>query len=172
MKKESARSLRLTPEALIALKTLTASTHGKSQGDIASAAIVEKANNTILAPVIRFGVLDPQQLPHLQLEASLADRRLRELSQQILRIRPKDKSQADKLSATLAKVDTELEETRKLRIALAKLARLGSELTADDQKKVTTLINWSHKRIENAPNAASKDTCEFELKILEAFLPH
>lgn len=171
MKKESARSLRLTPEALIALKTLAASNPGKSQGDIASAAIVEKANRTTLAPVIRFGILDPQQLPHLQLEASLAERRLRELSQLVLRIRPQDKSQADQLSAVLGKVDAELEETQKLRLTLAKVARFGSELTAEDKKRVQKLINWAQKRIENPKNAAWKDIYEFELRILEAFLP-
>lgn len=170
MKKESARSLRLTSEALIALKTLTASNPGKSQGDMASAAIVEKANHATHAPVIRFGIIDPQQLPHVQLEATLADRRLRDLSQQILRIRPQEKSQADKLSAALAKVEAELEQTRKLRIALAKLARLGSELTEEDAKRAKTLVNWAHKRIEHPDHVDLKHHYELELRILQAFL--
>lgn len=171
MKKEPARSLRFTSEALTALKILTAANPDKSQGDIVSEALVEKENKMAVTPVLRFGVLDPQQIPHLQLEATLAERRLRAISQQILRIRPQDKTQADKLSAILAKVDVELEETRKLRIALAKVARLGSELTAEDRKKVETLLKWAEMRLEKQQTSDWKDTCEFEVRILEAFLP-
>lgn len=168
--KESARSLRLTSEALTALKTLTAENPGQSQGDIVSAAIVERANKATLAPVIRYGVLDPQQIPHLQLEASLAERRLREIAQKILRIRPQDKGQAEKLADVLARVDVELEETRKLRITLAKVARLGSELTSEEVLKVKGLINWTRERIGTPQQANVKEILELELRILEAFI--
>ena len=170
MKKESPRSLRLTTEALAALKVLSCETPGKSQGDIVSEALVEKANKSSTAPVIRFGIIDPQQIPQLQLEAALAERRLRELKQQVLRIRPQHKTEVEKLSGVLGKVEAELEKTNKLRIALANLARLGNELTAADQAKARTLINWVLKRIEIPKNAESKSLYELELRILKAFL--
>ena len=167
--KESPRSLRLTAEALTALKVLSSETPDKSQGDIVSAAIVEKSNKGALAPVIRFGILDPQQIPHLQLEAALAERRLRELAQKVLRLRPQDKTQAEKLSSVLGMVEAEIAETTKLRIALASVARLGSELTAEDQKMVKTLVKWVQTRIEN-PEITSKGHFELELRVLKAFL--
>ena len=136
---------------------------------IGKAAIVEKSNKGALAPVIRFGILDPQQIPHLQLEAALAERRLRELAQKVLRLRPQDKTQAEKLSSVLGIVEAEIAETTKLRIALASVARLGSELTAEDQKMVKTLVKWVQTRIEN-PEITSKGHFELELRVLKAFL--
>ena len=170
MKKESARSLRLTAEALAALKVLSCESPDKSQGDVVSMAILEKAGKVSMAPVIRFGILDPQQLPFIQLEATMAERRLRELSQKILRVRPQDKDQADKLATVISKVEAELEETRKLRIGLAKVARLGAELTAEDQGKVRKMIKWTLNAIEDPKNAAHIATLELQLRINRAFL--
>lgn len=170
-KKESARSIRFTAEALTSLKTLKAANPDHSLTDIVSAAIVEKANNAGLAPVIRFGILDPQQVPHLQLEASLAESRLRQLSQLAMRVRPQDKDQADKLATIIGKVEAELVETRKLRLGLAKAARLGSELTPEAETNLKKLLPGLRKRIEDPQYAKAKEYFELELRVLEAFLP-
>jgi len=150
MKKESPRSLRLTPEALAALQILAADNPGTSQPDIINEAIIEHAKKRELAPVIRFGLLDPQQLPPLQLETALAERRLREVKQQVLRVRPQDKTQAEKLSALLGKLEAELGKTKNFRIALAKLARLGHELTAEDSERIRAMIVILQERSENS----------------------
>lgn len=170
MKKESARSIRLTSEGLTALKTLAAENPGRSQGDLISIALVDKANKTELAPVIRLGVIDPRQLANIQLEAVLAERRLREMAQQILRIRPQNIDQVDKLSAIHKKIDDELENVRKLRFGLSKLARMGSELHPEDVEKIRTLKKWFANWCIDPQNQSRKATFDIGLRIMEAYL--
>lgn len=169
MKKESARSLRLTSEALAALKILSADAPDKSQGDIVSEALVEKSHKAATVPVIKFGQLDPQQFPLLQLEAAIAERHLREIKQQILRIRPQDKGQAEKLSITLGKVDAELAGHGKLRLALAKFARLGMELTPEDTRVIRRAIHDWEAHINEQGETVIR-TYQTVIRVLKALL--
>ena len=170
MKKESARSLRLTSEAITALKTLGADNPDCSQGDLVSQALIEKANKAPLAPVIRLGVLHHKHVASLQCEAALAERRLREMSQKISRIRPQEKGQAERLSAFLEQAEVDLEAGRKLRLGIANLARLGNQLTSEDYGRAMALRKWVQQRIDKAPDDKTKTIYELELQILKAFL--
>jgi len=170
MKKESARSLRLTSEAITALKTLGADNPECSQGDLASQALIEKASKAPLAPVIRLGVLDHQQVAILQCEAAIAERRLRDLKQMILRLRPQDKSQAEKLSTILKSIDVALEEERKLRLSLANAARLGKELTPDDRVRAKALRDKAQQDLENSNDEEVRRCHELAIRLYEAFL--
>lgn len=164
--------MRLTTEALVALKTMAAEMPNKAQGDIVSEAIIEKFYRVAMAPVIRFGTLAPEELPYLRLETALGEQRLREYKREVLRVRPLDKAQAEMLSAVVAKVETELAEYTKLRLALAKIGRMGSELTADDVQKIRTMISMAEriKKASKTLTAEQTDALEMGIKVLKGFL--
>ena len=86
-RKEDPRSLRLTTEALNAMKIHITDNPDKSQGDFASEAIVNYAKKTEATPAVRFNCLDPQQFQFLQVESAQAERRLREFRRMLERSR-------------------------------------------------------------------------------------
>ncbi len=170
-RKEDARSLRLTTEALNALKILCNDFPDKSQGDITSEAIVEKRNKTEAASVVRFSCLDAQQFPFLQLESSQAERRLRDFRRMVERLSPNKKEQAEKTTELLSKIDKEIGTYSEFRQSLAQLARSNADLSAADVPELRRAISGIKKRLDN-PNTEQSliPSYKLGLRILDSFL--
>jgi hypothetical protein len=169
MKTTSPTSIKLTHEAEAALKMLKCQSYGTSNADVISKTLVCVANNEAPAPTIRFGTIDPNELPFIKLEGVLAERRLREIKQMVMRVRPHDKNQAEKLSKVLVKVEEEIENYGKFRLALANLSRLGAELSPEHSTKGKALIGWIERKITSSGNEEQKIFLNLHLRILKAF---
>ena len=166
-KLDKPRSIRLTSEGLQALKVLKRG-EGVSDGQIISDVLVATAANVIAEQPVQFRLIDPQE--YMSIQAAIADlERVNKANRtSLMKLRPKDAKQAEKLSTAISKVDQETAEIGVLRRKLANLARTTNQLDASDAKRLSLLINWCKSRMENDPEKAK--IYELELRILSSIL--
>lgn len=167
-KLDNPRSIRLTSEGLQALKVLKRG-EGVSDGQIISDVLVATAANVIAEQPVQFRLIDPQE--YMSIQAAIADlERVNKANRtSLMKLRPQDAKQAEKLSTAISKVDQETAEIGVLRRKLANLARTTEKLDASDAKRLSSLINWCKSRMENDPEKAK--IYELELRILSSILP-
>jgi Cu/Ag efflux protein CusF len=89
----------------------------------------------------------------------------------LMKLRPKDAKQAEKLSTAISKVDQETAEIGVLRRKLANLARTTNQLDVRDETRLETLKMWMKARLENEKNPEHSKIYELELRILSSILP-
>jgi septal ring factor EnvC (AmiA/AmiB activator) len=166
-KLDNPRSIRLTSEGLQALKVLKRG-EGVSDGQIISDVLVATAANVIAEQPVQFRLIDPQE--YMSIQAAIADlERVNKANRtSLMKLRPQDAKQAEKLSTAISKVDQETAEIGVLRRKLANLARTTEKLDASDAKRLSSLINWCKSRMENDPEKAK--IYELELRILSSIL--
>jgi septal ring factor EnvC (AmiA/AmiB activator) len=166
-KLDNPRSIRLTSEGLQALKVLKRG-EGVSDGQIISDVLVATAANVIAEQPVQFRLIDPQE--YMSIQAAIADlERVNKANRtSLMKLRPQDAKQAEKLSTAISKVDLETAEIGVLRRKLANLARTTEKLDASDAKRLSSLINWCKSRMENDPEKAK--IYELELRILSSIL--
>jgi septal ring factor EnvC (AmiA/AmiB activator) len=166
-KLDNPRSIRLTSEGLQALKVLKRG-EGVSDGQIISDVLVATAANVIAEQPMQFRLIDPQE--YMSIQAAIADlERVNKANRtSLMKLRPQDAKQAEKLSTAISKVDQETAEIGVLRRKLANLARTTEKLDASDAKRLSSLINWCKSRMENDPEKAK--IYELELRILSSIL--
>jgi septal ring factor EnvC (AmiA/AmiB activator) len=167
-KLDKPRSIRLTSEGLQALKVLKRG-EDVSDGQIISDVLVATAANVIAEQPVQFRLIDPQE--YMSIQAAIADlERVNKANRtSLMKLRPQDAKQAEKLSTAISKVDQETAEIGVLRRKLANLARTTEKLDASDAKRLSSLINWCKSRMENDPEKAK--IYELELRILSSILP-
>jgi septal ring factor EnvC (AmiA/AmiB activator) len=166
-KLDKPRSIRLTSEGLQALKVLKRG-EDVSDGQIISDVLVATAANVIAEQPVQFRLIDPQE--YMSIQAAIADlERVNKANRtSLMKLRPQDAKQAEKLSTAISKVDQETAEIGVLRRKLANLARTTEKLDASDAKRLSSLINWCKSRMENDPEKAK--IYELELRILSSIL--
>ena len=157
----------MTSEGLQALKVLKRG-EGVSDGQIISDVLVATAANVIAEQPVQFRLIDPQE--YMSIQAAIADlERVNKANRtSLMKLRPQDAKQAEKLSTAISKVDQETAEIGVLRRKLANLARTTEKLDASDAKRLSSLINWCKSRMENDPEKAK--IYELELRILSSIL--
>lgn len=169
--KTSPRSLRLTEQGIQALKVLEEMDPDKSRTDIVSEALIAKADAAAAAKPVSFRLLDPKEF--LSLQASLAETLSthRQLRSSLIRARPANKEQAERLSKAIENADAEIDRLAELRQELAQLARTTAPLTHDDYRKIETLIKWIGGRVKKAENdEPQKQIYELELRLLSSLI--
>ena len=166
-KLDEPRSIRLNSEGLQALKVLKRG-EDVSDGQIISDVLVATAANVIAEQPVQFRLIDPQE--YMSIQAAIADlERVNKANRtSLMKLRPQDAKQAEKLSTAISKVDQETAEIGVLRRKLANLARTTEKLDASDAKRLSLLINWCKSRMENDPEKAK--IYELELRILSSIL--
>lgn len=169
-KLDDPRSIRLTSEALEALKILKRG-ENIAHGIIISEVLVAAAANVIAEQFVQFRLIDPQE--YMSIQAAIADlERVNKTNRSsLMKLRPRDTKQAEKLVAAISKIDQETTEIGALRRKLGNLARTTDQLDAPDAKRLALLINWSKARLEKADNPESAKIYELEFRILSSLLP-
>ena len=165
----SPRSYRLSSEALKSLKILKGTHPDKSDAEIVSMALVCMADSPAAAPVV-FRVLDVREILTLQAEAAMIERQHLTMKRDILRIRPRDKSIADKIAAIVEKADLERNHLKSLRQSLSLQGRLAAQLTPQAAKRLNILQKLAQARVEKA-DINVKPLWELELFILNSLYP-
>jgi len=165
-RKEDPRSLRLTTEALNAMKIHITDNPDKSQGDFASEAIVNYAKKTEATPAVRFNCLDPQQFQFLQVESAQAERRLREFRRMLERSRPNNNEQAAKAAELLSKIGKEIDTYGEFRNSLAQLARSNADLSAADIPIIQAGLVQVQMQIESMKAKGSSKTIAIQFNTL------
>ena len=89
----------------------------------------------------------------------------------LMKLRPRDAKQAEKLAVAINTIDQETAEIGALRRKLGNLARTTDQLDAPDAKRLETLIKWSKTRLENADKPEQAKMYELEVRILSSLLP-
>jgi hypothetical protein len=165
----SPRNIRLTEEALKALKVLEGALPLK-RGKVVSKAIVDAANGLLATPPIKFRLLDPEEF--LQIQACLSEIEAihRQNRTALLRIRPSHKQQAERIAEAVAKTDTETDSLAELRMKLANLARTTDALRGEDHGRLKTLLTWIKARLDKV-EGKGKDVYDLEFRILSSLLP-
>lgn len=170
--KSSPRNFRLTEEGLQALKILESQSPSTPRGEIVSKAIVNTAKGALASPPVQFRLLDPQDFFHLQATLAQIEALHRINRDALLKIRPADKGQADKLAQAVQRIDDETDNLAHLRLKLANLARATDALTPEDQPHLDFLIRWVTSRIKNENTKPEhKPVFELELRLLQSLLP-
>jgi hypothetical protein len=120
---------------------------------------------------VQFRLIDPQE--YMSIQAAIADlERVNKTNRSsLMKLRPRDTKQAEKLVAAISKIDQETTEIGALRRKLGNLARTTDQLDAPDAKRLALLINWSKARLEKADNPESAKIYELEFRILSSLLP-
>lgn len=170
--KSSPRNFRLTEEGLKALKILEAATPNPLRGKIVSKALEAAAKTTTAAKSVSFRLLGPKGIFDIHaaiFEIETINRKNREA---LLKIRPTDTGQAEKLVQSVQRIDDSTSSFDELRLRLANLARTTEELTDTDQLHLGKLIGWVKNRInrENTP-PEHKPIYELELRLLQSLIP-
>ena len=165
----SPRSYRLSSEALKSLKIIKGTHPDKSDAEIVSMALVCMADSSAGPPVI-FRVLDVREILTLQAEAAMIERQHLTMKRDILRIRPRDKSIADKIAAVVEKADLERNHLKSLRQSLSLQGRLAAQLTPQAAKRLNILQTLAQARVEKA-DINVKPLWELELFILNSLYP-
>lgn len=128
----SPRHIRLSEDALNALKILKQTRPGTSISKIVSDAMVNSASAAVVAPIVRCALLDPHEYLTLQADiAELLDAH-QKIKKDILKIKPTDRQAAEKIANVLQKAEREITILMELRQKLSKHARATAELTPDD----------------------------------------
>ena len=166
-KLDEPRSIRLNSEGLQALKVIKGG-EDIPDGQIICDVLVATAANVIAEQPVQFRLIDPQE--YMSIQAAIADlERVNKTNRtSLMKMRPRDAKQAEKLSTAISKVDQETAEIGVLRRKLANLARTTEKLDASDAKRLSSLINWCKSRMENDPEKAK--IYELELRILSSIL--
>jgi len=163
--------LRLTEQGIQALKVLEQLDSDKSRTDIVSEALIARADAAAAAKPVSFRLLDPKEF--LSLQASLAEivTTHRKLRTSLIRARPANKEQAERLSKAIENADAEIERLAELRQELAQLARTTAPLTDQDYKRIEVLIKWLRERVKKAENdEPQKQIYELELRLLSSLI--
>ena len=169
-KLDKPRSIRLTSEGLQALKVLKRG-GDVSDGQIISDVLVATAANVIAEQPVQFRLIDPQE--YMSIQAAIADlERVNKANRtSLMKLRPQDAKQAEKLSTAISKVDQETAEIGVLRRKLANLARTTNQLDALDETRLETLKMWMKARLEKEKNPDHSKIYELELRIRSSILP-
>jgi len=169
-KLDDPRSIRLTSEALKAIKVLKRG-EDVSLGQVISDVVVAVAANVIAEQPVQFRLLDPQE--YMSIQAAIADlERVNKTNRNsLMKLLPRDTKQAEKLAAAVSKIDQETIEIGALRRKLANLARTTEKLDAIDEQKIKKLIQWSKARMEKAEIPEHLKIYELEMRILSSLLP-
>lgn len=168
-KLDNPRSIRLTSEGLQALKVLKRG-EGVSDGQIISDVLVATAANVIAEQPVQFRLIDPQE--YMSIQAAIADlERVNKANRtSLMKLRPQDAKQAEKLTAAISKIDQETAEIGALRRKLGNLARTTDQLNASDAKRLSSLINWCKSRLEKSENPEQAKMYELEIHVLSSML--
>lgn len=133
----SPRNIRLSADALNALKILKQTKPGISISKIVSDAVVKTATEAVAAPIVRCALLDPHEYLTLQAEIAELLNAHQQIKKDILKIKPTDRQSAEKIASVVQKAETEITILIGLRQKLAKHAKATAEITPDD---VTMLL--------------------------------
>jgi len=170
--KSSPRNFRLSEDALKALKVLEGASPNTSRGEIVSKAIVSAAKGIPASPQVQFRLLDPAQYLHLQASLSEIESLHRKNRDALLKIRPADKGQAEKLAQATKAIDDETNKLTNLRQQLANLARTTESLTAEDHQRIANVIRWTMARMNHENTKPEhKPTYALQLRILQSLIP-
>lgn len=128
----SPRNIRLSQDALAAVKILRQASSEKSISELVSESLVRAANEAVAAPVLQFARIDPGE--YLGIYAALAEltQQHQRLKKDLLRIRPTDKEAAEKLANAINKAEGEIIALGALRQRLAKMAKATASITSED----------------------------------------
>jgi hypothetical protein len=134
-KLDEPRSIRLNSEGLQALKVIKGG-EDIPDGQIICDVLVATAANVIAEQPVQFRLIDPQE--YMSIQAAIADlERVNKTNRtSLMKMRPRDAKQAEKLSTAISKVDQETAEIGVLRRKLANLARTTNQLDAHDGKRL------------------------------------
>ncbi len=163
----SPRNIRLSEDALNALKILKQTKPGTSISKIVSDAMVKAATGAVAAPIVRSALLDPHEYLSLQAEiAELLDAH-QKIKKDILKIKPTDRQAAERIAIVIQKVESEITNLIALRQKLAKLAKSTSEITSDDVTMLIEQVAPTCRRLMVAKNpddfGAQKNATIFRL---------
>jgi hypothetical protein len=169
-KLDDPRSIRLTSEGLKALKILKRG-EDIAHGIIISDVLVAAAANVIAEQPVQFRLLDPNE--YMSIQAAIADlERVNKTNRSsLMKLRPRDAKQAEKLATAISKIDQETDEIGTLRRKLGNLARTTEKLDAIDAKRFKTLIEWMKVRLEKTENPEHSKIYELAIRILSSLLP-
>lgn len=169
-KLDDPRSIRLTSEGLKALKILKRG-EDIAHGIIISEVLVAAAANVIAEQPVQFRLIDPQE--YMSIQAAIADlERVNKTNRSsLMKLRPRDAKQAEKLAAAISKIDQETAEIGSLRRKLGNLARTTEQLNASDAKSLSLLIKWCKSRLEKSENPEQAKMYELEIHVLSSLLP-
>jgi hypothetical protein len=163
------RSIRLTSEGLKALKVLKRG-ENVSHGQIISEVLVAAAANIITKQPVQFRLIDPQE--YMSIQAAIADlERVNKTNRtSLMKLRPRDAKQAEKLSTAISKIDQETAEIGALRRKLANLARTTKQLDALDERRLETLKMWMKARLEKSEDPEHSKIYDLAIRILSSLL--
>lgn len=128
----SPRNIRLSTEALDALKILKQTAPAKSTAQIVSDSLVNAANAAVAAPTLKLNRLDPDEYLGLQARISEMIDLHQKIKREILRIKPSDKTAAERTAQAIAKLEAEINALNVLRKDLSKTARATAEISPQD----------------------------------------
>ncbi len=128
----SPRNIRLSKDALDAIKILRQTSPDKSISEVVSESLVRAANDIVAAPVLKFARIDPGE--YLGIYAAIAEitQQHQRLKKDLLRIRPADKEAAEKLANVISKAEAEIAALGELRQRLGKIAKATATITPTD----------------------------------------
>lgn len=132
MTPSSPRNIRLSSEALNALKILKQCSPGKSTAQIVSESLVNAATAASAAPILKFNQLDPAEYLGLQARISEMIGLHQQIRRDILRIRPSDKTAAERSAQAIEKLEAEITALNLLRKKLSKTAQATVEISPKD----------------------------------------
>lgn len=139
--KSSPRNFRLTDDGLNALKILEGQSPLASRAEIVSKALTAAAKGSLATPPVQFRLLDPKDYFSIQACLSEAESLHRQNRHALLKIRPTDKTTADKLTKAIESIDAETQALQALRLDLANLARTTETLSTEDRASLDALID-------------------------------
>lgn len=169
----SPRNIRLSKDAITALKILKQAKPGTSISEIVSEAITKSADGAVAAPIIRCALLDPHVYLCLQAEIAELLTAHHLIKKDIFKIKPTDKQAAEKIANVIQKVESEITRLIALRQRIAKQAKATSEITPED---VVMLIEQVAPTCRNQIQGKNPDDFFVQrsaatLRLIEAIFP-
>lgn len=144
----SPRNIRLSENALKALKVLEQAHPSGKRCEAVSDALVAAANGIAALPVIRLSPLDPEAILTLRAELAETARQYQTIRKDIFKIRPQDKNSAEKIAKVCSRCQESLDKLDAISSRISETSRLTTQVGPHEATYFRTLISWAQARSE------------------------